>query len=405
MFLYVACSDNKLQTVELNDETGDLIRILPTISPGRKKDLHLSTEFIVQHPTLPVLFALTVSTATKESFLTTYRIETNNGTLDQTKISNTGGLEACFAGFSPNGQVLCIAHKGNGKLSFWDCSTEDIQQLKIIDTPNPLVKHLGDEAPPSSVVHAAYAPCGNYLLAVNAKGRIYTYNVTEGGIPDNVPIHKQSLVPIHKLSQFMGFVQNYFYDDPTVQKLPLIRRIAFHPSGKFLYVLFERHSVVQVYELLQGRIVADCLQELPTIDPSFFNSWKPTGLAWNTATELVATSTGIVISNGCSFQLLGRAENSLRFFDYTLRGTLALQQVMAMDGPVHHFLYCTEKKILAGVDTGGVVETFLCQEEHGSAFQKTGVAAIHGGSVFCLAVAPSLTSALTSHPGQEESTV
>ena len=93
----------------------------------------------------------------------------------------------------------------------------------------------------------------------------------------------------------MGFVQNYFYDDPTVQKLPLIRRIAFHPSGKFLYVLFERHSVVQVYELLQGRIVADCL---------------------------------------------------------------------------HHFLYCTEKKILAGVDTGGMVETFLCQEEHGSAFQK-----------------------------------
>ena len=128
----------------------------------------------------------------------------------------------------------------------------------------------------------------------------------------------------------MGFVQNYFYDDPTVQKLPLIRRIAFHPSGKFLYVLFERHSVVQVYELLQGRIVADCL---------------------------------------------------------------------------HHFLYCTEKKILAGVDTGGMVETFLCQEEHGSAFQKTGVAAIHGGSVFCLAVAPSLTSALASHPGQEESTV
>ena len=102
---------------------------------------------------------------------------------------------------------------------------------------------------------------------------------------------------------------------------------------------------------------------------------------------------------------LSCAENSLRFSDYTLQGTLALQQVIAMDGPVHHFLYCTEKKILAGVDTGGVVETFLRQEEHGSAFQKTGVAAIHGRSVFCLAVAPSLTSGLSSHLGREEATV
>ena len=53
----------------------------------------------------------------------------------------------------------------------------------------------------------------------------------------------------------------------------------------------------------------------------------------------------------------------------------------------------------------GWKETFLRQEEHRICIPKRGVAAIHGRSVFCLAVAPSLTSGLSSHLGREEATV
>jgi 6-phosphogluconolactonase (cycloisomerase 2 family) len=412
MFFYVGSSDNKLSVVEVEEETGNLIQIVqtiqPIVDPPSKNTKHPSTEWVEKHPKHSLLYALTSFCDSHPAYLTTYRInKSGDGTLEKLGVCETGGIQASYATFSPDGSILCIAHRCDGNLSFFDCSKDEALEkpIKVLETPEirPGTRCTSSSEALPSLQHVCYASNGEYLLTVDCskQGRVWTYAVDERGLAiSDTPAYKQRCAPIrHFHSRSVELVTTQLWNTKY-----RIRRIAFHPRGNYIYLLFESHSVIQVYEISpDGKILADCLQEIPSIDPSYFDSWwRPTGLAWNAPAEFVATSEGVLVSNR-GLALMGRAESSIRLFVYDQGGAwLVPKQVLDVAGPVRHFLM-HQNKIYSGVDRQkpGLVETFVKQED--GTYKKTGEAAI-GMDVMCIAANCSTFGGLTGM-GELEPTV
>lgn len=180
-----------------------------------------------------------------------------------------------------------------------------------------------------------------------------------------------------------------------------IRRVVFHPNGRYIYLLFESHSVIQVYEYANGRILADCLQEIPSIDPSFFDRtlppWKQTmaGMATNMASELVATEEGLWVSNRGLLPLrgVGRAENSIRCFDYQDKGArLVAKTCVDTRGPIRHFLLPPTTPgtttLMSGTNTAdpGVIEIFTVTTNSAEIKKKGEI--VTGLDTLCLLALP-----------------
>eukprot|EP00546_Thalassionema_frauenfeldii_P004842 CAMPEP_0178925432 /NCGR_PEP_ID=MMETSP0786-20121207/17908_1 /TAXON_ID=186022 /ORGANISM="Thalassionema frauenfeldii, Strain CCMP 1798" /LENGTH=171 /DNA_ID=CAMNT_0020600311 /DNA_START=237 /DNA_END=752 /DNA_ORIENTATION=- len=154
-----------------------------------------------------------------------------------------------------------------------------------------------------------------------------------------------------------------------------IRRVAIHPNGKYCYLLYELHNVIQVYPISpDGKIDSNSLlQIVPTIDDKG-SSW---GLYCNAAAELMATSEGVWVSNR-GMNIMGRkAENSVRFFAYEQDGAqLILQDILVTAGPVRHFLLNEDEgKLWTGTNAAqpGSIELFMKNQTN---YQKVGEATI-----------------------------
>lgn len=136
------------------------------------------------------------------------------------------------------------------------------------------------------------------------------------------------------------------------------------------------YGVLAVYEMIPetGKILTECLQEIPTIDAAYFDRslpiWKQTmvGLAMNGPAELIATAKGVWVSNRGEVLLsntFGTAENSVRFLEYQNDGArLAVSQTcLNTQGPVRHFLHQIQDgrtTILSGMNRKdpGLLEIF-----------------------------------------------
>lgn len=393
MFVYIGTKENKLGVVQLDEETGSQIRtlqveqvvdesLLPPSPEGffsrwTAKFTPPTTEWILLHPQMDLMYVFVGFMSLGESLVTTYHVDRKTGHLSKLGVCSTGGLHVSYATFSPDRSLLVVCHHNDGQLSFFECNKNGgvlEEPIRVIKTPEirPETKCTDYPNCLPSLHHCQYTPDGLYLLTVDCstQSRIWIYPVNEHGlILSPTPTSHLKARPIQSPpGALISLVTTQIFQSPG-----RMRRVVFHPSGRYVYILFESHSVIQVYEYSKGRILADCLQEIPSIDPSFFDRtlppWKQTmaGMATNMASELLATDDGLWVSNrGLGVRVAGRAENSVRFFEYQDQGArLVAKTCLDTRGPIRHFLLPTTTPGSTMIITGtnnkepGVIETFI----------------------------------------------
>lgn len=391
MFVYIGTKENKLGVVQIDDESGSQIRnvaviqvvdevLLPPSPEGflsrwTSKFTTPTTEWILLHPQMDLMYVFVGFMSLEESFVTTYHVDRTTGALSKMGLCSTGGLQVSYATFSPDQSLLVVCHHNDGILSFFECNKNG----GVLDEPVRLVKTK--EIRPGtqctdypnclpSLYYCQYTPDEKFLLTVDCstQSRIWIYPVDEHGlILSPTPSSHLKAKPIQSPpGALISLVTSQIF-----QSQGRMRRLVFHPNGRYLYILFESHSVIQVYEYSNGRILADCLQEIPSIDPSFFDRslppWKQTmaGMATNMASELIATDQGLWVSNRGMVVVAGRAENSIRFLEYQDQGArLVAKTRVDTQGPIRHFsLHPTPSgstMLVTGTNNTdpGLIETF-----------------------------------------------
>jgi hypothetical protein len=360
-----------------------------------------STEWIERHPTFDSLLYVFTSFSNRTSaVVTTYRIlgvendstdslTTNRGRLKKLGSVQTKGLHASHVTFSPdhynfvpngNGNnsgnathknppsTMCVGHYMDGNLSFFDCSRDAAlgEPIRVVTLPEvrPETRDTSFPNPLPSIHHVAYNPrptsmnsnnnsnndddddaddelCKYLLVSDTSKqGRVWTFAVDSIGLPiSNKPVSFRKVTYITPPSGWLTQILTGGWVAGLADYR--IRRCVVHPHGRYVYMLLEFNTVIQVYEInpSTGRISGDCLQEIPAIDPDYFGWKKTTGAAINAAAELYATATEVFVSNR-GFNLWGgSAESSVRVFSIEDNGAkLVPKQSLECEGPVRHFL-------------------------------------------------------------------
>jgi 6-phosphogluconolactonase (cycloisomerase 2 family) len=412
--LYVSTGANKLKVVEVDDATGNLIQIVQTIdpvvdplplrrddgSPLPTKGMFVPvTEWVENHPALPLVYAFTSFWSDATAVVTTFRIvDPATGRLTRLGRVETGGYQAAHATFSPDGTRMVVSHHNSGTLSFVDVTNDGTltAPVKTVEIPElrPETRTMRFPRCLPSLHHVGYGPNRKYLLAcdVSKQGRVWTFAVDAHGVPlSDRPTSHWKPTFVTKINTWLGWTVKSALGLPEYR----IRRAVVHPNGKYVYMLMEFNNVLQVYEIdAKGKIAGDCLQEIPTIDPGFFkhsywgNDSKWTGVALNSAAELYVTESEVLVSNRGMTTRLGQGENSIRIFSIQEEGAkLVPKQMVGTAGPVRFFWKdrnCT--RLYSGVNQSSppqVIETFVRDSTSGL-FTKVGEADVEM-DVICIA--------------------
>lgn len=389
MFLYIGTSGNHVGAVQV-DETGSLIRVLDSTDPvfelpesssfnffSNLKSSFSSpvTQWIAKHPKLDLLYAFTSFQSERQAVITTYQINRETGDLTKLGVCDSGGYQAVFASFSPDSSLLVVAHHNDGNLAFFDCTAKanggvlEIP-IKVLSTPEirPETRTTSYPACLPSLQHFYYAPNGQYLLTADcsSQSRVWTYPVDERGLPKcELPMYNFKVSAIQAFPSAMSTIGSHIMGSPN-----RIRRVVLHPNGNFLYVLLELHSLIQVFEIdATGKVVPDCLQEIPTTDKAYNSRFVGFGI--NLAADLMVSpeQDGLWVSNrGYKVGFTGKAGSSLQFLEFQQNGArLDRKRVVQTAGPVGHFTFATTSE-----GAGLVVGT--CQKSPGwvELFQRKG---------------------------------
>ncbi len=357
-----------------------------------------TTEWIERHPTFDsLLYVFTSFWSKRSAVVTTYRIlgidnqcggdsepsseKLIRGRLKKLGSVETKGLHVSHVTFSPDyfrcvpnknskvvqkkpPSIMCVGHYMDGSLSFFDVSRdaaldEPIRKVMLPEVrpetrtttfPNPLpsIHHVTYNPRPSSTDFSNNTSRHNdgdelckYLLVsdTSKQGRVWTYAVDSIGLPiSDKPVSFRKVTHITPPS---GWLTQILTGGWVVGLADYrIRRCVVHPNGRYVYMLLEFNTMIQVYEIdpCTGRISGDCLQEIPAIDPNYFRWQKRTGFGVHASAELYATATEVLVSNrGFNFWG-GAAESSVRIFSIEENGAkLVLKQSLECQGPVRHF--------------------------------------------------------------------
>jgi len=217
--IYVATNANILKVIEIDDETGEFVRVIqeidpvvihpfPTLAPNSSTADNgddrlvsylgigkISTEWIERHPTFPLLYVFTSFFNKAVAIVTSYRIigidGNNKDDIDKNSIKNrssfsslgirgrlkklgsiqTGGFYVSHVTFSPNSysngsddknKVMCVAHYMDGSISFFDCDHDGALTQPIRTVVIPEVRsETRNTAFPNylpSIHHVTYNP-------------------------------------------------------------------------------------------------------------------------------------------------------------------------------------------------------------------------------------------------------
>ena len=444
------------------------------------------TEWIERHPTFDsLLYVFTSFWNRASAIVTTYRIlddkEDNSsieyrarGRLKKLGSVQTKGFHVSHITFSPdrfrfvhnaNGTIkckkspstMCVGHYMDGSLSFFDCSRDANlgEPIRVIVLPEvrPDTRNSTFPNPLPSIHHVTYNPfphelhlkdenrhndddedkdelCRYLLVSDTSKqGRVWTFAVDSKGLPiSNKPDSFRKVTYINPPSGWLTRIVTGSWVAGLADYR--IRRCIVHPKGRYVYMLMEFNTVVQVYEIdpFTGRISGDCLQEISAIDPEYFGWKKLTGAAVHASAEMYATTTELFVSNRGFRFFAGSAESSIRVFSIENNGAqLVPKQSLMCEGPVRHFVpnqnrglsfgkpfgsserYCVSSPatLFAGSDMGrgskishdrnggtvnnkssASVETFLRRdpEAAGGTFERAGVVDVGMDDITCIAV-------------------
>ena len=245
-----------------------------TLTPGKILTGIPNPSSIYIHPNRRFLYTCSETPGAKSGTVTAIAIDPANGDLKVLNTASSGGHGPAHVSVSPSGKFVFAANYASGHVGVVSIK-EDGSLGELTDSQQitgPLGKNPAQDAPPGSFAisghdapHAHMAqmdPLGRFLLVADlGTDRTYIYSVSSAGkLTPNEP----------------AFVQASNGAGP--------RHFAFHANGRFLYVLNEESSTLDVmsWDSASGRAVI--LQSLSTLPKGFQGT--------NYTSEIVATPDG-----------------------------------------------------------------------------------------------------------------
>ena len=270
----------------------------------------------------------------KSGAVTSYSLDPKSGKLVQLNQVPSGGADPCYVFFDQTGRYLLVANYTGGSVATFPVATDG-----RIGTASAFVQHIGSgpnkERQEGPHAHYIAASDDNRFVFVVDLGLdevvVYRFDPANGSLTPNDP-------PFVKLAPGAG-----------------PRHLAFHPNGKFAYVLNEVNSTVTAFAYDSQNGLFSPLQTLSTIPKDF--------TAHNDTAEIVVHPSGkfLYASN--------RGHDSI--VEFTIdpaRGTLTLAEDFPTEGktPRNFALDPTGKFLLAANQESNNIVVFRIDQSTGA---------------------------------------
>src|SRR6202035_2614618 len=270
----------------------------------------------------------------KSGAATSYSLDPKSGKLSQLNQVPSGGADPCYVSFDGTGKYLLVANYSGGSVSTFPVASDG-----HIEAASAFVQHSGS-GPNKERQEGPHA----HFIASSADNRFVF--VVDLGLDEVVVYHFDpatgSLIPNHP---------------PFAKLAPGAgpRHLAFHPSGKFVYVLSEVNSTVTAFAYDAKNGSFSTLQTLSTIPKDF--------KARNDTAEIVVHPSGkfLYASN--------RGHDSIAEFTIDpARGTLSLAGDFSTQGkePRNFALDPTGKFLLAANQESNNIVVFRIDQSNGA---------------------------------------
>jgi 6-phosphogluconolactonase len=180
--------------------------------------------------------------------VTSYSLDRKSGTLTQLNQVPSGGADPCYVSLDRTGKFLLVANYTGGSVATFSISPDG-----RLGTASAFVQHTGSgpnkERQEGPHAHYIATSSDNRFVFVVDLGLdevvIYRFNSATGSLTPNDP-------PFAKLDPGAG-----------------PRHLAFHPNGKFAYVLSEVKSTVTAFAFNPKTATFTTLQTLSTLPKDF----------------------------------------------------------------------------------------------------------------------------------------
>ncbi len=207
--------------------------------------------FLALHPTKPLLYA--VGDATRESgekwdCVTAFLVDPETGALTQLNRASSMGGGPCHVAVAPAGRHVAVANYGGGSIA-----ALPLREDGPLGEASAFVQHTGSSANPQrqreAHAHSVnFDPAGRFLFAADLgtdQIMVYRFNETLGTLAPNDP-------PSAHLAPGAG-----------------PRHFAFHPSGKFAYVINELDCTITAFTYMPAAGRLDTIHSVTTLPGDF----------------------------------------------------------------------------------------------------------------------------------------
>jgi 6-phosphogluconolactonase len=205
--------------------------------------------FLALHPTKPLLYAVGVTTrdtGEKWDSVTAFVIDPGTGMLTQLNRESSMGGGPCHISVHPEGRHVAVANYGGGSIAVLP-----LREDGALGAASAFVQHAGSSVHPRQKQPHAHSvnfdAAGKFLFAADLgldKMMVYRINAVQGTLEPNDPPHAQ-VAP--------GAGPRHF---------------AFHPSGKYAYVINELDSTITAFAYdANGKL--DTLHSVSTLPEDF----------------------------------------------------------------------------------------------------------------------------------------
>src|SRR6202166_2141091 len=184
----------------------------------------------------------------KSGAVTSYSLDPKSGQLSQLNQVPSGGADPCYVSFDGTGKYLLVANYSGGSVSTFPVAPDG-----RIGSASAFVQHSGSgpnkERQEGPHAHFIASSADNRFVFVVDLGLdevvVYHFDPASGSLTPNHP-------PFAKLAPGAG-----------------PRHLAFHPNGKFAYVLSEVNSTVTAFAYDSKSATFSTVQTLSTIPKNF----------------------------------------------------------------------------------------------------------------------------------------
>ena len=225
------------------------------LADGSLRPIELAAEltspsFLTLHPSRPLLYAvgeIGSFAGKKAGAVSALAVDAKTGKLTLLNQQPSGGAGPCHVAVDRGGRNVLVANYSGGSIACLPIRADG-----SLDEPSSIVQHQGSGFDPKRQqgphAHSIGAdPAGRFVLAADlGLDKLFVYRLDAAGkLTANDP-------PYGKVAPGAG-----------------PRHFAFHPSGRFVYVINEMHSTVTAFRYDAARGAMEQLQTISTLPAGF----------------------------------------------------------------------------------------------------------------------------------------